>query len=224
MLFRSFELAEGGTLFLDEISDMSLKSQVDFLRVLEEKEFRSVGGTKLIRTNVRVIAASKPDLEDKVKAGLFRDDLYYRLNVIPISLPPLTERKEDIPLLIDMFLNRFSNIHHCKHKIFSPEAMKIMVNYPWPGNVRELQNTIERIVITQREKVVSPRHLPARFKEVDGVSNKFIVDLGLSLKEVEKKLIQETLTKVTSKHKEAAKVLGLSLRALQYKLKEYDLL
>jgi transcriptional regulator with PAS, ATPase and Fis domain len=123
-----------------------------------------------------------------------------------------------------MFLNRFSHIHHRKHKIFSPEAMKVMVNYPWPGNVRELQNTIERIVVTQRERVISPRHLLVHFKEINGGSDKFIVDLGLSLKEVEKKLIQETLTKVTSKHKEAAKVLGLSLRALQYKLKEYDLL
>nr|MBP6498363.1 sigma 54-interacting transcriptional regulator [Campylobacteraceae bacterium] len=149
-----FELADGGTLFLDEIGDISSSAQVKLLRVLQEREFERVGGSKTIKVNVRLVAATNRNLEAMVKEGTFREDLYYRLNVIPIDLPPLRERGDDIILLVNFFLEK-SMKNHKKRVLITDEAMKILCEYPWPGNVRELENTIERIVLMGNEEGIS---------------------------------------------------------------------
>jgi Nif-specific regulatory protein len=149
-----FELAEGGTLFLDEIGDISASAQVKLLRVLQEREFERVGGNKTIKVNVRLLAATNRNLENMVHEGLFREDLYYRLNVIPIDLPPLRERGDDIALLVNFFLKKSMN-NHKKRVVITDEAMDILCQYSWPGNVRELENTVERIVLMGNEYGIS---------------------------------------------------------------------
>ena len=155
-----FELADGGTLFLDEVGDMSLKTQAKVLRVLEEQAFERVGGTESIKTDVRVIAASNQNLSDLITAGRFRDDLYYRLNVIPIDVPPLRERKEDIPSLVEHFIRIFSLENGKRPKTVSVEALAYFLSYDWPGNVRELRNMVERLVIMSPRQVIGPENLP----------------------------------------------------------------
>jgi DNA-binding NtrC family response regulator len=219
-----FQLADGGTLFLDEIGDLSPKGQGDLLRVLEDSAFRMVGGSELIRVNVRIITATNKKLQAAVADGKFREDLFYRLQIVPIVVPPLRERAEDIPLLIDSFFEHFTAKHKRRRKRMSAEALQICQRFPWPGNVRQLRNTIERLVITCRESVVGVEQLPDFLREYDQHSTTFTVRPGLSLAEVEKLLIRQTLTHVTSNRAEAAKALGISRRALQYKLKHYGLL
>jgi transcriptional regulator with PAS, ATPase and Fis domain len=219
-----FQLADGGTLFLDEIGDLSPKGQGDLLRVLEDSAFRMVGGSELIRVNVRVIAATNKKLQDSVAEGKFREDLFYRLQIVPISMPPLRERAEDIPLLIERFFENFTAKHKRRRKRMSPDALQLCQRFPWPGNVRQLRNTIERLVITCREAVVDVEHLPDFLRDYDRKTTTFTVRPGTPLAEVEKMLIRQTLTHVTSNREEAAKALGISRRALQYKLKEYGLL
>ena len=219
-----FQLADGGTLFLDEIGDLSPKGQGDLLRVLEDSAFRMVGGSELIRVNVRVIAATNKNLADSVADGKFREDLYYRLSVVPVLMPPLRERADDIPLLIDRFFERFSARHKRGRKRMSPEAMQLCQRYSWPGNVRQLRNAVERMVITCRSSVVDVDALPDFLREFDRNSVTFTVRPGTPLAEVEKLLIRQTLTQITSNRAAAAKVLGISRRALQYKLKQYGLL
>jgi Nif-specific regulatory protein len=153
-----FELADGGTLFLDEIGDITPALQVKLLRILQEQEFERVGGTKTIKTNVRLVAATNRDLEDMVKKGEFREDLFYRLNVIPINLPPLRERYEDIQLLMEHYLQKYMKEHH-KKMHFSKAARDILLEYPWPGNIRELQNTMERIVLICPQGELQPEML-----------------------------------------------------------------
>ena len=219
-----FQLADGGTLFLDEIGDLSPKGQGDLLRVLEDSAFRMVGGSELIRVDVRVIAATNKNLQDAVREGKFRDDLYYRLQIVPILMPPLRDRAEDIPLLVEKFFENFSAKHKRRRKRMSPEALQLSQRFPWPGNVRQLRNTIERLVITCREPVVGVEQLPDFLREYDRNSTTFTVRPGTPLAEVERMLIRQTLTHVTSNREEAARALGISRRALQYKLKQYGLL
>jgi DNA-binding NtrC family response regulator len=219
-----FQLADGGTLFLDEIGDLSPKGQGDLLRVLEDNAFRMVGGSELIRVDVRVIAATNKNLQQAVREGKFREDLFYRLQIVPILMPPLRERAEDIPLLIDKFFENFTAKHQRRRKRMSAEALQLCQRFPWPGNVRQLRNTIERLVITCREAVVDVEHLPDFLREYDRNSTTFTVRPGTPLAEVERMLIRQTLTHVTSNRAEAARALGISRRALQYKLKQYGLL
>jgi transcriptional regulator with PAS, ATPase and Fis domain len=219
-----FQLADGGTLFLDEIGDLSPKGQGDLLRVLEDGAFRMVGGAELIRVDVRVIAATNKNLQNAVHEAKFREDLYYRLQIVPIVMPPLRERAEDIPLLIEKFFENFSAKHKRRRKRMSPEALQLCQRFPWPGNVRQLRNMIERLVITCRENVVEVPHLPDFLREYDRNSTTFTVRPGTPLAEVERMLIRQTLTHITSNREEAAKALGISRRALQYKLKQYGLL
>ncbi|MGA2789054.1 MAG: sigma-54 dependent transcriptional regulator [Verrucomicrobiota bacterium] len=219
-----FQLADGGTLFLDEIADLSPKGQGDLLRVLEDSAFRMVGGSELIRVNVRIITATNKNLQSAVADGKFREDLFYRLQIVPIVMPPLRERAEDIPLLIDSFFEHFTTKHKRRRKRMSAEALQICQRFPWPGNVRQLRNTIERLVITCRETLVEVEHLPDSLLEYDQNSTTFTVRPGMPLAEVEKLLIRQTLTHVTRNRAEAAKALGISRRALQYKLKHYGLL
>jgi transcriptional regulator with PAS, ATPase and Fis domain len=216
-----FQLADGGTLFLDEIGDLSPKGQGDLLRVLEDNAFRMVGGSELIRVNVRIITATNKKLQTAVAEGKFREDLFYRLQIVPIVVPPLRERAEDIPLLIDSFFEHFTTKHKRRRKRMSAEALQICQRFPWPGNVRQLRNTIERLVITCHESVVGVEQLPDFLREYDQNSTTFTVRPGMPLAEVEKLLIRQTLTHVTSNRAEAAKALGISRRALQYKLKHY---
>jgi DNA-binding NtrC family response regulator len=218
-----FQLADGGTLFLDEIGDLSPKGQGDLLRVLEDGAFRMVGGSELIRVDVRVVAATNKDLQVAVKDGQFREDLFYRLQIVPVSMPPLRERAEDIPLLVEKFFEDFSAKHRRRRKRMSAEALQACQRFPWPGNVRQLRNAIERLVITCRETIVEVKHLPDFLRDYDRNSTTFTVRPGTPLAEVERMLIRQTLTHVTSNREDAAKALGISRRALQYKLKEYGL-
>jgi DNA-binding NtrC family response regulator len=218
-----FELADGGTLLLDEVGELSLKSQVDFLRVLETKEFRRLGGTKLITVDVRIIAATNRNLEEAVKQGNFREDLYYRLNVVPIHLPPLRERGDDIPLLAERFLSEFTAQHRREPKDVSRDAMRLLRLYAWPGNIRQLRNLMERLVITVKDSGIQPEHLPEEIQTSTEDAHTMVVTLGSSLQDIERETIRRTLAEVTNHREKAAKLLGISLRALQYKIKEYGI-
>jgi len=219
-----FQLADGGTLFLDEIGDLSPKGQGDLLRVLEDGAFRMVGGSELIRVNVRVIAATNKRLQDAVTEGKFRDDLLYRLQIVPILMPPLRDRPEDIPLLVERFFEHFTTKHKRRRKRMTADALQLCQRFPWPGNVRQLRNVIERLVITCPDALVQVGDLPDFLRDSDRNTPQFTVRPGTSLAEVEKLLIRQTLLHVTSNREEAARALGISRRALQYKLKEYGLL
>jgi DNA-binding NtrC family response regulator len=218
-----FQLADGGTLFLDEIGDLSAKGQGDLLRVLEDGTFRMVGGTKLTRVNVRVVAATNKKLQEVVAAGKFREDLWYRLQIVPIFIPPLREHPEDIPMLIESFLEHFTTKHKRRGKELSTEAMQLCQRFPWPGNVRQLRNVVERSVLTCHDGTIHVKDLPDFLRAHDRISTTFTVRAGMSLAEVEKLLIRRTLTHVSSNRDEAAKTLGVSRRTLQYKLKQYGL-
>jgi DNA-binding NtrC family response regulator len=218
-----FELANGGTLLLDELGELSLRSQVDFLRVLETKEFRRLGGTKLITVDTRIIAATNRNLKEAVKRGDFREDLYYRLNVVPIQLPPLRERGDDIPLLAERFLREFATQYHHEPKEVSRDAMRLLRLYSWPGNIRQLRNLIERLVITVKDSVIQSDHLPEEIQVSKEDVRMMAIALGSSLKDVERETIRRTLIEVTNHRERAAKLLGISLRTLQYKIKEYDI-
>ena len=219
-----FQLAHGGTLFLDEIGDLSPKGQGDLLRVLEDGAFRMVGGSELVRVNVRVIAATNKKLQEAVSGGRFREDLFYRLQIVPIVMPPLRERAEDIPLLIERFFGQFTAKHKRRRKRMSAGALQVCQRFPWPGNVRQLRNVVERLVLTCQEAEIDAPRLPDFLREYDRNATTFIVRPGTPLAEVEKQLIRQTLAHVTSNREEAARALGISRRTLQYKLKEYGLL
>ena len=219
-----FQLANGGTLFLDEIGDLSPKGQGDLLRVIEDGCFRVVGGTEVVHVDVRVIAATNKDLQAAVAAGKFREDLFYRLQIVPIVLPPLRERAEDIPLLVAAFLVHFAAKYKRRRKTISREAMQVCQRFPWPGNVRQLRNAVERLVITFPGSVIEVHDLPDFLREHDQNANRFTIRPGMSLAEIEKLAIRQTLTHVSANREEAAKALGISRRTLQYKLKQYGLL
>ncbi len=211
-----FELADGGTIFLDEAGGISPAVQVKLLRVLQEREFERVGGTRSISVDVRIIAATNRDLKEEVAAGRYRKDLYYRLNVFPITLPPLADRREAILPLADYFLKKFAVASGKMVDRFTPEARTAMENYPWPGNVRELQNVIERAVILAHREI-DVRHL--NLEQQGGP----VVPGGSVLKVNERETIRKVLAEVGGNRKRAADILGISLRTLQYRIKEFDL-
>ena len=214
-----FEFADGGTLFLDEIGEMSANIQVHLLRVLEEKEFTRVGGNEPIRVDVRVISATNKDLRKAIEKQEFREDLYYRLNVVNIELPPLRERKEDIPLLADYFLRKFAVENRKEVTEFSPEVIESLVAYDWPGNIRELENAIERAIILSRDSSITTTDLPQ-----ENVSLISSASIGKNLKEVEKTHILNVLRETGENYSEAARILGVSRMTLYNKAKEYGLM
>ncbi|MGD9852943.1 MAG: sigma-54-dependent transcriptional regulator [Nitrospirales bacterium] len=218
-----FELADEGTLFLDEIGELPLKAQVDFLRVLETGEFRRLGGKSLITVNARIIAATNRNLAHLVENGQFREDLYYRINVVPIHLPPLRERREDIPVLIDYFLKEFARRHQIQLKTLSLSSLRFLIQYQWPGNIRQLRNVIERLVVTVKEHSVQPDHLPEEIRTSVKPGNTMAITLGTPLEDIEREVIRRTLVEVTHHREQAAKLLGISVRSLQYKIKEYGI-
>ncbi len=215
------EQADGGTLLLDEVSEMSAKTQIDFLRVLQEREFRRVGGPRPITVDVRFIAATNQNLEEAVKAGTFREDLFYRLAVVPIALPPLRERTEDIPLLATTFMKEFCAQYQQPEKSFAAAAFQALREYAWPGNVRELRNLAERLVVTVPDRVIRPAHLPSTILTGEKPERSVTVPLGIPLDVIEEQIIRKTLTEITSHREQAAKLLGISPRALHYKLRRY---
>lgn len=225
-----FEVASGGTIYLDEIGDIKLSTQAKLLRVLEEKTFKRVGGLKDIKVNVRIVATTnKKDLEAAVREGDFRADLYYRLKVFPIYLLPLRERREDIIPLAMHHINRFNKEFKKNVKSISPDAVKLLLNYPWHGNARELRNVVERICILEDTDIIYPRHLPSEIVDfVDsGAGEGTSIALpseGLSLKNVEKDLIVQALKKADHNQTKAARLLGISRDALRYKMQKFNLL
>jgi two-component system response regulator AtoC len=219
------ELADGGTVFLNEIGHMTAELQVKILSVIERRAFRRIGGKEEIRVDVRIIAATNRDLKAKMEEGTFREDLYYRLHVLPISIPPLRERKEDIMLLAHFFLRRFNEEFGKAIEGFSDAAEQYLVDYDWPGNVRELKNAIERAVILGNEVVITPGLLlpEIRGKEIINSVYKLSKD-GIVLEEVEKQLIKQALDISGWNQSNAAQLLGLGRGALQYRMKKYGFL
>ena len=215
-----FELAHGGTILLDEVSDLPINLQPKILRVLQEREFERVGGEKTIKVDVRLIAATSRNLEELISKGKFREDLFYRLNVVPIFMPALRDRKEDIPLLIEHFLKRF-NEENKKDVFISPEALRILVDYNWHGNVRELENTIERLVIMSRNDTIKSSELPINLKLT--VTNEVLQkeSLKAGIEDIEKSSILDALEKTGWIQAKAARVIGLTPRQIGYKIKKY---
>jgi two-component system response regulator AtoC len=222
-----FEESHGGTLFLDEIGELPLSLQVKLLRVLQENEVRRVGATKPTKIDVRVIAASVKNLENEVKAGTFRDDLFYRLNVIHIHMPPLRERRDDIPLLVEHFLNKFNAKLKKNIKNIDPQTMKCLIENQWNGNVRELENALERAMVLCDGDVLLPSHLPSNYARtspvvlMEGMDSNVSIPQGIAL--LEKELIQRALKLSGGNRKQAARMLEISHRALCYKIKEYGI-
>ena len=220
-----FQLAHRSSIFLDEISEMSQTTQAKILRVLQEREFEPVGGTQTIRVDVRIIAATNKNLEEEIRSGRFREDLYYRLKVVTVESPPLRARREDIPLLAEFFLKRYADKNRRLIKGFSPRAMDILIRHDWPGNVRELENLIERGVILVRGEIITPKELPEDFIPKDLMASTSSSDVipGRTLREVEKEMILRTLDDAGWNRTHAAEILGISRRTLQLKLKEYGI-
>ncbi len=219
-----FELADGGSLFLDEVGEMSTHVQIKLLRVLETGRFERVGGEKTLESDVRIIAATNKDLEKEIKEGRFREDLYYRLNVINLRLPSLRERREDIGLLMDRFLLKYAEKNKKDIKGFSPQSVKMFSNYDWPGNVRELENAVERAVVMSKKELIEPDNLPSSINQSTRKLRKdtFRIPSGTTMKEIEKKIILETLQTTNGSKSKAAKILGISTRKIEYKIKEWS--
>ena len=214
-----FELADKGTLFLDEIGDVPSAIQVKLLRVLQEREFERLGGTRTVKVDVRLVAATNRDLRAALEEGTFREDLYYRLNVVPIDIAPLRERREDIPELVHLFISRFSGESSKPIAGITPEAMQILVNYHWPGNVRELQNILERACALAKGTTLgaSDIHLDLRPARAADSANHFLPE-GMTLEQWEDEMIQEALKRSNGNKSQAARLLGLSRNALRYRL------
>ncbi|HEX7796999.1 MAG TPA: sigma 54-interacting transcriptional regulator [Vicinamibacterales bacterium] len=216
-----FELAEGGTLFLDEIGDINLNTQVKLLRVLQEREFERLGSTETVKVNVRLLAATNKDMERAIAAGTFREDLYYRLNVFTIFVPPLRERKADLLLLVDHFLEKFSREHHKSIKRISTPAIDMLMSYHWPGNVRELENTLERAVLMCDGQVVHGHHLPPSLQTAEASNTVTRVSLSDAVAGFEKDLIQDALKTTRGNRAKAARLLDTTERVINYKVRKY---
>ena len=225
------EMAHGGTFFLDEIGDAPLSIQVKLLRVLQEMEFKRVGGTKDIQVDVRILAATNMDLLEEVKKGGFREDLFYRLNVIHINLPPLAERKEDIPYLVEHFVRKYSGIEGKEIKKISRTAMAVLENYHWPGNIRELENVIERMVVLESGTIITEESLPqnivnpAKMEPMPSIqeTKDGTVDLEGLIESIERQHLLRALDVTGGAIKKAAELLNLSFRSMRYKLKKYNI-
>ena len=221
-----FEEAHSGTLFLDEIGELPLSLQVKLLRVLQDGEIRRIGDSRAIKIDVRIIAATVKDLEKAVREGAFRDDLFYRLNVLPLRLPPLCDRKEDIPLLAEHFVAKFSESLGKGIKGITPEAYKALLRYSWPGNVRELENVVERGLVLTDTKLIDVENLPPEIQGANENSAFAQIDeysIKKATRSLEKELIRKALRKTGGNHTRASKILEISHRTLLYKIKEYEI-
>lgn len=219
-----FQLANQGAIFLDEVGEMSWATQVKLLRVLQEREFEPLGSTKTIQVDIRVIAATNKDLEAEVREGRFREDLFYRLNVVPIHLPPLRERKEDIPLLAESFFQQYKAARQSPIKGFLPKTLDIMMRYDWPGNIRELENAVERALLLCRGEYIAPEDLPPNVQGARDQDRPMVsVPYGMKLKDVEREVILQALADSHGNRTQTARILGISRKTLQNKLKEYGL-
>jgi two-component system nitrogen regulation response regulator NtrX len=222
-----FDLANDGTLFLDEIADMSLKTQAKILRILQEQKFERVGGTEMIYVDVRVVAATNRDLKEEMQKGRFREDLYYRLNVIPMVVPPLRERGTDIPILVEHFIAEFCLENHKEPKKISPEAMDLLISYSWPGNVRELRNVIERMVIMTRGVMIEAKDVPDPVREQPKVQPQFsFFEYNLlkdARREFERRFIMKKLTENEENISKTAEVIGIERSNLHRKIKTYGI-
>jgi Nif-specific regulatory protein len=215
-----FELAAGGTLFLDEIGELSLQTQVKLLRVLQQREFERLGGTETLRANFRVIAATHKHLEQAVAAGTFREDLYYRLNVFAIGVPPLRERKPDILLLADHFVEKYAREHgKSVHRISTP-CIDMLMSYHWPGNVRELENAIERAVVVCDDRVLHAHHLPPTLQTAEASGTDFRQSLAVSVAALERDLISDALKSARGNRARAARLLDTTERIIGYKIRK----
>jgi two-component system NtrC family response regulator len=215
-----FEMADSGTLFLDEVGEMPAKTQVDLLRVLEQREVRRLGGEEVIQLDVRVLAATHRDMAGLVGEGQFREDLYYRLNVVPLRVPPLRERRDDIPLLVRHFLRQSQERHRKEPKQVAGAAMRVLCDFPWPGNVRQLRNCIERLVVTVEESTIHVEDLP---KEMLTPPRQAVVTLEQAVEEAEKTAILAALAQCNQHRERTAEMLGVSVRTLHYKMNRYGL-
>ncbi|MBS3819604.1 sigma-54-dependent Fis family transcriptional regulator, partial [bacterium] len=223
-----FEVAEKGTLFLDEIGEMSPWTQVKFTRALQEKKIRRVGGTEEIPVDVRIIAASNQDLKKKIKEGSFREDLFYRLNVVSFEMPPLRKRKEDIPVLVSHFLPKYCQKIGRKMKRMAPEAMNCLEHYPWPGNVRELENMVERVVAIEERETITRESLPEELHSAQERGDTGYIlepgfDLNQTLDDISKKYIKKALELSEGNLKEASSLLGVNYRSIRYMVDKYGL-
>jgi DNA-binding NtrC family response regulator len=218
-----FELASGGTLFLDEVGDLDPQTQAKLLRVLQEQEFERVGGTETIRVDVRLISATNRDLEDLVAEGSFREDLYYRLNVVPIRVPPLRERVEDVPLLVAHFLRVFAERWRKSIPDVTPEALALLCRHSWPGNVRELQHLVESLLALSRGGPISASDLPPALRGADRASGSADRAADASLRDLERQAIARTLVATGGNRRKAAEILGIGLKTLYRKINEFGL-
>jgi transcriptional regulator with PAS, ATPase and Fis domain len=218
-----FELANGGTIFLDEVGDMPMGTQVKLLRVLQEREFERVGGDETIKVDVRIIAATNRDLRKLIKEGRFREDLYYRLNVVHIEMPPLSERKEDIPVLVSYFINKLNSEKGYGIKGVANDAMQMLLNYRWPGNVRELENAVESSMALSKKDVIESKFLPSFLLLTNPQDSEFYqIPQDLTMREMEEEIIRLTLQKTGGNKTRAAELLDIGLRTLQRKIKNYE--
>jgi Nif-specific regulatory protein len=218
-----FDLAHGGTLFLDEIGELPAATQVKLLRVLQEREFERLGGTDTIKTNIRLVAATNKDLEKAIAEGEFRDDLYHRLNVFTIFVPPLRERKSDILLLADHFLEKFSREHSKQVRRISTPAIDMLASYHWPGNVRELANVIERAVVVCDVNVVHAHHLPPTLQTAEASGTSLKLTLRETLEGVERDALQDALKSARGNRAKAARLLGTTERVFNYRVRRYGI-
>jgi two-component system NtrC family response regulator len=218
-----FEQAASGTLFLDEVTEMSPKSQVDLLRVLESRQYRRVGGEEVLATDIRLVAATNRNVQDLIQEGTFREDLYYRLNVIPLEVPPLRSRKEDIPLLIEHFMTYFCQRHARPVKHVSATAMEILTNAPWPGNIRQLRNLVERLVVTHNGEMIQEQDIPRDLAPSTQSTTTLPGSLNEAVEAFEKETIAAFLNANGMHREKTAKALGVSVRTLHYKMSRYGL-
>jgi transcriptional regulator with PAS, ATPase and Fis domain len=221
-----FEQADKGTIFFDEVAEMPLEMQVKLLRAVEQNSFRRVGGDQEINVDVRLISATNKLFPKVVKNGAFREDLYYRLGVVEIYIPPLRERLDDIPLLSEYFLKSFCNKYNCKIKKLTRDSIDYLCGYNWPGNVRELKNIMERLTILCPDEAITPHYLPTKICEAEPMplhDDQVVIPIGTSIEEVEKTMIYHTLEKVENNKTKAAKMLGFSRKTLHNKLEKLNM-
>jgi DNA-binding NtrC family response regulator len=216
-----FELADGGTLFLDEVNEMGAACQAKVLRALERREFRRLGGTRKVKVDVRIVTAANVDLQEAVRMRRFREDLFYRLNVVRIHIPPLRERREAIAPMAQQFLQEFCEKYHKRGRHFTDDVIERFVQYPWPGNVRELRNVVESLVLTTRGEQIGLRDLPANIR-VTAQSSEIRLPMGVTLQDAEKEILRCYLETYPTR-KEVARVLNIGLRTLHAKIKAYGL-